>query len=112
MFCFLNKALLLLYIIVPLNDAISSSAIRIRGHENLHLLPLGMIDSWRTWTYSSVTKTCEPIENAIYNGDEGWVNPTSVENLYLPADLPIPKGEMEWQCQGRRLDLALHYLGC
>jgi len=77
----------------------SLGSIRIRGHEILQAIPTVMTAGWRTWTFEMGTGTARlmPVETAgDANGETGetpgWVNPSSLEALYLPQDLPIPAG--------------------
>jgi len=47
---------------------------------------------WKSWTLVD-GKFLEAVEDENFDGDDnpsGWVNPTSVDELYLPSDLPLP----------------------
>jgi hypothetical protein len=64
-----------------------SSMITIRGGPSLQRLPFSYMQT--APIYSFVDGQFEAVEGA---GDEGgWVAPTSFSELYLPADLPLPK---------------------
>ncbi|KAJ1391378.1 hypothetical protein B484DRAFT_459500 [Ochromonadaceae sp. CCMP2298] len=63
-----------------------TSVVAIKGHPQLQALPLSMMDSWSTWTLDGQEfyKVEQPSDG------EGWIDPSSMDSLYLPADLPLP----------------------
>ena len=66
----------------------SPSLIAIKGHSKAQSLPQSLVINWKSWTFDSTSDTLIPVEN---DEDEGWVNPTSFNQLFLPSDLPLPK---------------------
>jgi hypothetical protein len=85
--CPMGSALLLLAFIAYVGGAKPSrSSISIRGYEKPQQLPLTHMKHWDVFTYNF--KELKLIENEISH--EGWVHPTSIDSLYLPADLPTP----------------------
>ena len=67
----------------------SGSFISIRGVSPTQRLPLSAVSSWQTWTFDSTTRSLVRVEDA--SSDEGWVQCSSCDKLFLPADLPIPQ---------------------
>ena len=64
--------------------------IKIRGSgKPCEYIPSGASKSWRIWTFSRQGKISE-VETEGFQG-ESWVDPTSYSDLFLPADLPVPK---------------------
>ena len=52
-------------------------------------LPLSYMKTAPLFTFDATTGEFEAVEG---EGDEGgWVAPTTFSDLYLPADLPVPK---------------------
>lgn len=80
-----------LYLIGILNYFIAASVrpapptISIRGNSQMQYLPRSMASSWPSWTFENGR-----LDRVDDDGNDGWVNPTSFENLYLPSDLPTP----------------------
>ena len=77
--------------------------INIRGNVGTGMsekLPVALTRSWSCWTFEDSVRL-EKVEDASDNegSDEdgsiddtiGWVNPMSYDDLFLPADLPLPK---------------------
>lgn len=62
--------------------------IHIRGHDRLQKLPVTLTKSWKVWTFDSITEQLDSVET-VQTGD-GWLDPTTFSQLYLPADLPTP----------------------
>ena len=65
------------------------ATVRIRGHESIQYFPTTLTSTWKSWTYDY--QTCTAVDDTR---DGGWVNPTSFDQLFLPADLPIPRGQL------------------
>lgn len=84
--------LLLLFLLTLRSESIkpTTSLISIRGAVNsagiLQSLPLVLTKSWKTWTFDG--SFLEAVEDET-DGD-GWVACTSYDEMYLPADLPLP----------------------
>ena len=64
-----------------------SSLISIKGHPKAQSLPQSLVSNWKCWTFDSSSKTLTSVENEV---EDGWINPTSFNQLFLPSDLPLP----------------------
>lgn len=94
----LTQFYVLLFLAIICVEGISTSGkqfIQIRGAGIPQNLPTSATNNWKIWTFDSVDGTLLRVEGA---GDAdgggsagGWVNPTSVDQLFLPADLPAPR---------------------
>jgi len=70
-------------------SAVRGNMITIRGGPSLQRLPLSYMKTAPLFTFDAATGEFEAVEG---EGDEGgWVAPTTFSDLYLPADLPVPK---------------------
>jgi hypothetical protein len=84
----------LLCIALTAGTAVASSSpqptnmIAIKGHPQLQALPLSMMVDWPTWTLDG--REFYKVEGPSDGAGEGWIDPTSLDSLYLPADLPLP----------------------
>lgn len=68
---------------------VASSAVQninIRGNLRPELLPTALTNSWTTWTCNE-NNNLEIVEN---DSNDGWLNPCSYEELFLPSDIPLP----------------------
>ena len=65
--------------------------ITIRGGPAVQRLPMSYVKTWPIYTFDATSATFEAVENEQSPAGEGWVNPTSFKDLFLPADLPLPK---------------------
>lgn len=63
----------------------NANTISIRGNTRPQYLPRAMASSWPSWTFENGN-----LNKVDDDGEEGWVNPSSFESLYLPSDLPKP----------------------
>mmetsp|Transcript_11309 Transcript_11309/g.18979 ORF Transcript_11309/g.18979 Transcript_11309/m.18979 type:complete len:315 (+) Transcript_11309:31-975(+) len=63
--------------------------ISIKGHPQLQTLPSSMTSNWDTWTLEPNNELWR-VDNQN-DGEDGWVMPTSYDNLFLPSDLPLPQ---------------------
>jgi hypothetical protein len=68
--------------------------ISIRGHAKAQRLPMASIKSWTTHTYDLYPpfgeSELEHVPDPVVAEGEGWTDPTSFDELYVPADLPMP----------------------
>ena len=70
--------------------------INIRGNVGAYgvseKLPVALTKSWSCWTFQDNVRL-EKVEDARDNEDDvsGWVDPVSYDNMFLPADLPLPR---------------------
>jgi len=66
--------------------------IKIRGGISVQQLPLTLVKSWKTFTFNPFAASSQfSLAKVEDEGDEGWTNPTSFDDLFLPEDLPLPK---------------------
>lgn len=63
--------------------------ISIRGHSPVQRLPSNLASSWPVWTFEN--GRLFKVEDHL--DEQGWVNPTSFDNLYFPSDLPLPDAQ-------------------
>ena len=64
----------------------ASKFIKIRSSGKCEYIPSTSISYWPSWTYQN-----GELLQTENNDEEGWVNPITLDDLYLPADLPLPK---------------------
>lgn len=65
--------------------------IKIRGSSQQQQLPISMASKFKIWTFIKEMNDIEKVEDG--SDELGFVDSTSFEELYLPADLPIPNGK-------------------
>ena len=65
-------------------------SISIRGHPQPQMLPLAHCQSWPVWTCELGALNGQILVPVDNDSDDGWVNPTSFDSLFFPADLPMP----------------------
>lgn len=79
----------LFFAILSSPAAASQSMITIRGGPSLQKLPMQYMKSSPIYTFDAVTQEFSLVEGEGSPG--GFVNPTSFRELFLPADLPLPR---------------------
>ena len=72
---------------------IPTNLIRIRGSGLAQSLPVSAIKSWKTWTFedSCLCRVDDMFSDEELQENLGWVDPVSLDDLYLPSDIPMPK---------------------
>lgn len=82
---------ILLLLLLTTFDFSSSSWVSLRGGDvAFQRLPVSLTNGWQVSTYDIQDKLLNEVE--IGNEESlSWVNPTSFDSLYLPADLPYPR---------------------
>jgi len=75
--------------------------VSIRGNQRNQAIPWSMTHNWAVYTVDFGAKALlqqVEIPGSSYDEttgiQEGWVNPTSYTNLFLPADLPLPDASL------------------
>lgn len=87
-----NHSLLLLFVFSLCHSAPPApGSITIRGGPVVQKLPMSYMRSTPILTFDPLTEQFTKIENE--QTGNGWVNPSSFSELYLPSDLPLPKCE-------------------
>lgn len=97
-FCRKRPALTLLWLALMVSlqttrpQQAAKSMITIRGGGLVERLPLAYMRSVSVHTFEPGTSVFSRVEDDLTEGEgEGFVNPTSFSELYLPADLPLPR---------------------
>lgn len=73
-----------------LYSSVHSKVIKIRGLGSSQYLPQAQALNWPAWTYDITESTLSEVESDGDNSN-GWINPTTFDEIYFPRDLPLPR---------------------
>ena len=94
---YLIMALIAFCLLMVLAASVRASKISIRGHSTPQAIPMASVQNWPVWSYDIdgdlLGSELVPVPDALNGGTygDGWIAPSTFDELFLPADLPMPQ---------------------